>query len=452
MTQTQLIFYFLSGFLGLFLGWLLYRTKQAVLQERLMNLAREKAGQDTLLNQNQSLIEELRKSLSDLQTNLTESEIRGQEEKKSAEEKIVLLNEAHQKLSDSFKILSAEALKSNNQSFLQIAKMEFEKLQMGSKNDLESRQKAIGELIQPLKQSLEKVDKQIQEMEKTRTAAYSGLTEQVRSLASTQIQLQKETSNLVQALRTPVVRGRWGEIQLKKVVEMAGMVNYCDFREQQTTQTEEGMLRPDLSVYLPGNKTIVVDSKVPLQAYLEALEAKDEDSKSVKLSEHARQLKDHITRLGLKSYWDQFKGNSPEFVVLFIPGEIFFSAALQQDPELIEYGVTKRVIVATPTTLIALLKAIAYGWSQEQITKNTREISLLGKDLFERLQVLSDYFTDLKRGLEKAVESYNKAVGSFETRVMVSARKFKELGVTSEKDIPSLEPVDKSIRSLDAEA
>lgn len=371
-------------------------------------------------------------------------------ERVAASEKLALIETAQAGLSDAFKALSSEALRQNNRSFLDLARETLSSFQEQAKGDLEKRQQAIGEIVAPVRASLETMDRQIQEMEKARAGAYEGLKQQVLSLLDTQNQLRAETGNLVRALRTPAARGRWGEIQLRRVVEMAGMLDHCDFFEQASVAAEGGRLRPDLVVRLPGGKTIVVDAKTPLEAYLDGVQAAEEGTRRDALARHARHVREHMKQLGGKAYWDQFD-DTPEFVVLFLPGENFFSAALEQDPALIEAGMDHGVILSTPTTLIALLRAVAYGWRQERLADNAREISALGAELYKRLCDMGGHMERLGSQLEKAVGCYNGAVGSLEARVLVSARRFRDLHVASEGvDIPMLEPLDHTPRQLQA--
>ena len=374
-------------------------------------------------------------------------ETRLEEERKASQDKITLLNNAEAKLADAFKALSADALRSNNQSFLDLAKQNLETFQQTAKSELERRQSAIGDMIKPLKESLEKVDGKIGELEKNRVGAYTELREQVKHLAQSHLQLQSETGNLVKALRAPHVRGRWGEIQLRRVVELAGMLQYCDFTEQETVATEESRIRPDMIVRLPGGRTIVVDSKVPFDAFYESISTTDDEVRANKLKDHARLVRTHITSLSRKSYWETVQP-TPEFVLLFLPGETFYSAALENDPKLIEDGVSQGVIIATPTTLIALLKAVSYGWRQEQMADNAQEVSNLARTLYDRLRVFTNHFDDIGRNLDRALESYNRGVRSLESRVLVTARRFKERGAIAGDEIEILEPIDKAARPL----
>jgi DNA recombination protein RmuC len=363
---------------------------------------------------------------------------------------LFLARQAKAQMSDHFKSLSLDILQNNSKTFVEIAKGELEKAQGSVASDLEKRQSAIGELVKPVRESLDKLDAKIQDLEKARTGAYASLMEQVRSLAETQNYLHAETGKLVQALRSPIVRGRWGEVQLRRVVELAGMVDHCDFIEQQTLTTDEGRVRPDLIVSLPGGKTIVIDSKTPLNAYLEALEAPDEDSRINRLRQHAMQVRSHIEELSRKGYWAQFP-TTPEFVVLFLPGEVFFSAALERDPSLIEFGAEKRVIPATPTTLIALLRAVAYGWNQEKLAQNELAVRQLGAELYKRLSDMGGHFLSLSRSLNACVNAFNKVAGNIETRVFVTARKFSELGAGAMgADIRPLEQVEQIARDIQA--
>jgi DNA recombination protein RmuC len=447
---------------GAFSLWLLSRTKlryefergradgdteRATLIERLAGKEGQLRDLQEAIDREKDESERLRGENAANLANLLALQTRLEDERRASQEKLALLSSAEEKLTDAFKALSADALRNNNRSFLDLAKQNLETFQQNAKGDLDVRQRAINELIKPLKESLEKVDGRIGELEKTRAGAYSELREQVKVLAQSHLQLQSETGNLVKALRAPHVRGRWGEIQLRRVVEMAGMLQYCDFVEQETVNGEEGRIRPDLIVHLPGGRTIVVDSKVPFEAFYESISATDEEVRTSRLKDHARLVRTHINNLSRKAYWETVQP-TPEFVLLFLPGETFYNAALENDPKLIEDGVAQNVIIATPTTLIALLKAISYGWSQEQMARNAQEVSNLAKTLYERIRIFTKHFDEVGRSLDRALEFYNKGVGSLETRVLVTARRFKELGAISGEEIEILEPLDKAARPL----
>lgn len=425
-------------------------AEQATLVERLDAREQRIAA---LAQEREQLVQDaghLREKNSQLQTEMAALQTCLAERGKAMEEKLALLDEAQARLSDAFKALSTDALQSNNRAFLDLARATLEKYQEGAQTDLGSRQKAIEQMVAPLREALGKVDSNLQEMEKARAADYASVTEQVKNLREVHDLLRSETSNLVNALRAPAVRGRWGEIQLRRVVEMAGMVEYCDFDEQASVDTEDGRLRPDLVIHLPNGREVVVDAKVSLDAYLQAIEAGDEQARAQKMKEHAAQIRSHLQRLGGKRYWTQFE-SAPEFVVAFLPGEVFFSAALEQDPGLIEHGVEHKVLLATPTTLIALLKAVAYGWRQEKLAESAQKISELGRLLHRRLEVFTKYLEEIRRGLERAVDGYNRAVGSFESRVLISARKFQDLGAATKGELPRLAPVDRALRPVEGE-
>jgi DNA recombination protein RmuC len=428
---------------GSLLAWLALRSRTAGLEARLSLMEKE-------LTAEKADLVRLQQAHTELVAGKARAESALESERKTSNDKIELVTRASEELRNAFKAMASDALKSNNSSFLLIAEQTLKRFQSHAEGDLEARQRAVADMVAPVRDSLDKVDAQIQQLELERGKAYSALHTQVQSLILTQKELHSETGNLVRALRTPNVRGRWGEIQLRRVVEIAGMLSYCDFAEQESVTTETGRLRPDLVVKLPGGKQVVVDAKTPLQAFLDAFETEDEEARRACLATHARQVRDHMKTLSGKNYWEQFEA-TPEFVVMFLPGEAFFSAALEQDPGLIEQGVLQRVIPASPTTLIALLKAVAYGWNQEKLARNTQQISVLGKELHDRLRLLAGHVTAVGTGLDRAVEAYNKAVGSLESRVLVSARKFSELGASVAEDIPPLEPIETTARALSFE-
>jgi DNA recombination protein RmuC len=367
----------------------------------------------------------------------------------SSAEKLALLEASETRLREAFASLSSDALQRNNEAFLQLARASMGEFRQAATADLEGRHRALESIVQPLRESLTRVDSKLQEVEKGRVSTQAQLGEQMRALTQAQHMLQSETSRLSRALRSPNVRGQWGELQLRRVLENAGLIEGSHYELKESIQTEDGRLTPDAIVKLPGGKNVVLDAKVPLSAYLEAAETDDETKREAKLRDHARQVKDHVTRLANKSYWAHFQP-TPDIVVMFVPGESLLTSALQEDPSLLEYSMTRGVMLASPLTLIALLRAIAYGWQQETVARNAQEISDLGRQLYDRIAKLAEHFDGVGRSLARAVQAYNGAVGTLESRVLVTARRLKDKGVTAPAEFAEPEPIDHTPRPLGA--
>ena len=369
-------------------------------------------------------------------------------ELRNHKEKLQAFEQARTQLSHAFSALSNQALKHNNETFLKLAQENLKQFQTKAESHLDQKEKSIETLVKPIREALDKTEKQIHNIEKDRKESYGALNSHLEAMARSQQNLQDQTQQLVNALRRPEIRGQWGELTLKRLAELAGMVEHCDFYEQENVNTEEGRLRPDMIVRMPDQREIVVDVKTPLDAYLSAIEASDDESRSAYLQKHAKNVRQRVSELSQKSYWAQFK-DSPNFVVLFIPGDQFLSTALDYDRALLEDALRQQVILATPTSFVALLRAVAYGWRQEQLARNAEIIRKVGEDLYTRLNSFSDHLQKLGRSLESSLKSYNKAVGSFDSRVLPGARKFTELGISTGKDLEEPQQIETAVKQTE---
>ena len=368
-------------------------------------------------------------------------------ERTACEEKTHTLDEVRAQFEATFKSLAGDVLKSNSSEFLKLAETSFKVLHTQASGDLEQREKAVENLVKPIRESLEKADQHIRSIEKERQEAFGSLSRHLELMANTQQQLQGETRNLVKALSRPEIRGQWGELTLKRLAELAGMIEHCDFDQQCSVDSDEGKQRPDMVVRMPGGREIIVDAKAPMDGYLGAVEAVEDSERVQEIRRHARNVRDRVRELSGKRYWKQFP-RSPDFVVLFIPGDQFLSAALEVDPRLLEDAMADRIVLATPSSLVALLRAVAYGWRQESLAENAEQIRIVGEELYERLSTFADHLGKLGISLNRSVESYNKAVGSFDSRVLPGARKFKDMGIQETKDLPEPDQIERLPRSV----
>ena len=445
--ELTIVVIVLAALAGLMLGYAVFALRSAWKATESARVAADAARVPLLEEENAGLRERLQAA----ETKTAASEAAREAERKSHEARVQELTRMGAELERKFAGLASEALGKNSESFLKLVSERFEKHSESAKEDLEKRRTAIETLVKPLGESLSKFETKVDAIEKAREGAYRAITEQVKSLAEGQTGLRSETSRLVQALRRPQTRGRWGEYQLRNVLDMAGMTEHVDFVEQSTLDGDEGRLRPDVIIRVPGGKSIIVDAKTPLDAYLNAVEASDEETRERFVADHARQVRDHVRALSSRDYWKALP-ETPEFVVMFVPGESFFAAAVESDPALFESAARQRVLISTPTTLIALVKTIAYGWQQEKLAENAQAVAAQGRDLYERIGTFGRHLGALGKSLRQTVEHYNKGVGSLESRVLPAARKFEELGVApTASSIPTLEPVELEPREAQAE-
>ncbi len=450
MTGTELLIAVACLAAGFAVAWAWAKSSAGAAR---LELERRAAGLDgtvaELKKQNETLQQDGRlsqKRIEDEQRLRAAAEKDGESQRANLLEQRRLLDDAQQKLKEAFQSLAGEALKNSSDQFMQLAKSRFDSLQKEAEGDLENRKQAIQSMVNPLETALKDLRTEVSRVESARQEAYGSLRSEVQLLATTNRELREETGTLVNSLKQPQVKGKWGELTLRRVVELAGMSPHCDFLEQQSVDTEEGRLRPDLIVSLPGGSQIVVDVKVPLHAFFKAVSAQSDAEYREAMLQHAGLVRDHIKGLSGKEYWKQFDP-TPEFVVLFVPGESFFSAALEQDRTLIEDAIDKRVVLASPTTLIALLRAVAYGWKQQVVAENAERIKDLGRDLYDRVVKFAEHLSDIAKGLERANKAYNNAVASFDSRLIPSARKLREMGIGSE-EVPQIEPVETFPRPL----
>ncbi len=404
----------LAGLLGLFIGWMIARLHA---QKVINKLSVENARLET--------------------------EVEG--EARHHQEQLEQLKAARESFSQHFAALSQAALQQNSRQFLSLAEQNLKHHQTRAEAELQQRQQAIDNLVQPIREALKKTEQQILQIEKERKAAYSALSQQLETLAQNEIGLRQETHNLINALKRPDVRGRWGEMSLKRLAELAGMIEYCDFTEQAHTATEDGALRPDMIVRMPDHRELIIDAKTPLDGYIAAMDADSEEAKATALQRHAKNVRERVRTLAGKNYWAQFK-HSPDFVVLFVPGDQFLAGALEQDPRLLEDALGQKVVLATPSTLIALLRAVAFGWKQSVFSENAEKIRDLGEDLYKRIATLTEHFVRLGKSLNASVENYNRTLGSLERQLLPGARKMAELGIQTKKETADINPVEQTAR------